>query len=250
MKTRTILPLLALALVAMGCQKSDDKKSKKSPTAAKAAAGADQGQAKGHECGKKDCSGDCNDCGADCDKNKQHAAAGGEAKHECGGDKAAHGEEDHECAGCGADTETKLIADHVEERTDDQGRKVLHAGQDFTKASVATVADVMAKPADFMGKTVTLEGDVSAMCGHKRAWFAMVGTGDKSGQQLRVFTTPVFLVPADSIGKSVRVEGKVDEVEIPKEAAEHFAKEHKLPMPEGDGPFTQPVLRAIGADYY
>lgn len=238
MMTRILTLSLAVAALALaGCQKSDDTKSQQQTSAAKptqtAAAGANQAEPVASDpAATADHS-----CGGDC---------GGEG-HECGGEAKGEGE-GHECGGEEATNE--LTADKLEERTDATGRKVMHAGQEFTEATAVTVADLVDHHADYLGKTVSLEGNIMAMCTHRRAWLAMTGKDDNSGKQLRAFTVPVFLVPEGSIGKSVRIEGTVDEVEVPAEQAKHFAEEHKLDIPEGDGPIKQPVLRATAADFY
>lgn len=236
MTTRTLIPLLALALALGACQKADEDKADKanqSNTAAKpaddtatpvAVPGASRpDQPKDHEC-KGDCDkGDCN-----------HGEAVGE-----------HGEEGHSCSG----DSTRLTDDEVVERTDEKGRKVLHAGQAFTSAPVVSVAELLSKPDDYLGKVVQVEGDVSAMCHHKRGWMAVVAE-DKSGRTLRVMTAPTFLVPPESIGKTARAEGKIDVIEVPAAMAKHLSAEHKLDEPqEKDGKIQQVVMHASGADF-
>jgi hypothetical protein len=270
MTTRTLPFLFAAAIALAGCQEAEESSAAKSSTAAKATSA----HPAGHEC-----SGDCANCdkGQDCPHKASGqecgaaaegghecgaAAAGG---HECGGDCAgcdkgadcAHKADGHECGSaegeghdCSGGADTKLAADQVVERTDATGRKVMHAGQEFTQAAPVAVAELVKNHAAYLGKTVQVEGDIMAMCTHKRGWLALVGKDDQSGAQLRAFTAPVFLVPADSIGKSVRIEGTVDEVEVPAEMAKHFAKEHQLDMPEGDGPVKQAVIRATAADFW
>ena len=87
------------------------------------------------------------------------------------------------------------------------------------------------------------------MCTHKRAWFAVVGD-DKTGNHVRIFTAPNFLVPQDSIGKVAVAEGTVEIIEIPVERAKHMAKQHKLGEPEDiKAPLKQVLIRATGADF-
>jgi hypothetical protein len=132
----------------------------------------------------------------------------------------------------------------------EDGRPVLHAGGAFSDAPVVAVEALLADPRKWAGKTVVVEGDISAMCHHKRGWFAMVA-GDKSGQQLRVITLPAFHVPPESIGRVARAEGTVEVIELDAAHAQHLAAEHKVggdEMVQG-GAVKQVVLRAGAADF-
>jgi len=239
MKTRISIPLFALAIALGACQKADEDKAKNeapTTTAAKpvddrgATPVATPGAARPGEQKDHECSGDCDHAKGECD----HAKGEGE-----------HGEEGHSCSG----DDTRLTDDEVIERTDEQGRKVLHAGKEFSKAPLVSVAELLSKPDDYMGKVVQVEGDVSAMCTHKRGWMAVVAD-DKSGKNLRILTAPTFLVPAESIGKTARAEGKIDVIEVPAEMATHLSSEHKLDKPqEKDGKVQQVVMHATGADF-
>ncbi len=123
------------------------------------------------------------------------------------------------------------------------GATVLATGDKLAGAQAVSVAELLANPEAFAGKTVRLEGNVSAMCTHRRAWFS-VQSDDRSGGYVRIIAAPKFLVPEGSIGKRARTEGVVEIVEVPKEQAEHYAAEHQLP-PQ----FKAPVLRATGAEF-
>jgi hypothetical protein len=146
---------------------------------------------------------------------------------------------------------TELTDDHPIDRKDAQGRSVVHLGAELSRSEALPVAQLLTRGAEFDGQTVVLEGDVSAMCGHRRAWFA-VNAGDQSGKNLRVITAPAFLVPPDSVGKSALVEGIVELLEVKASHAEHISEEHKLGESGevGDGTVTQVVLRAKGADFF
>jgi len=105
----------------------------------------------------------------------------------------------------------------------------------------------LAEPEIFAGKTVRLEGDISAMCHHKRRWFAVQDPGDRSGQYVRVLAAPAFLVPPHAIGKKARTEGTVEVIEVPAQTRQHLASEHDL-EPARNEPQKQVVLRASGAE--
>ena len=149
---------------------------------------------------------------------------------------------------CGGSNRVEIT--RVEQRKDKAGKAVTHVGKELTGAARARVNALLDKPAEFTGKTVTLEGHVSAMCHHKRRWFAVVD--DKSGRHVRVLTAPVFLTPAGSIGKRVRVEGSVEQVEVSAAMARHLSGSHKLAGTGAikAGPRKVVVLRATVAQFY
>jgi hypothetical protein len=166
------------------------------------------------------------------------------------------GQEEHkhndegENAGEGAKAETALTNPASTTRTEN-GKTITHVGDEFTGVQTVKVSDFLAKPEAYEGKNIAIEGDIAAMCTHKRAWFA-VAAEDNSGGNLRIFTTPTFLVPEDSIGKFGRAEGKVEAIEVPGKYAKYMAKEHKLGDPDKiDENSVQKnyVLRASGADF-
>jgi hypothetical protein len=124
------------------------------------------------------------------------------------------------------------------------------AGQKLAGLPVVKVADLIARPGDFAGKTVRIEGDVSAMCTHRRGWFAVQDPGSKTGAYVRVLTAPSFLVPPDSIGKKARAEGRVEVIEVDPEAVRHYANDHKLGEQNANGaPNRSVVIRATGAEF-
>lgn len=152
---------------------------------------------------------------------------------------------EHDCA----EGTTELTDDKVVTRTNDKGQTVLHAGAEFADGARVSVAQLMSQPDAYAGKKVRIRGNVSAMCHHKRGWFAVVGD-DQSGQFVRVLTAPAFLVPAGSIGKLAEAEGTVEVIEVAADHAKHIAGEHKLGDPEAiTANVKQVVIRASGADF-
>ncbi len=176
----------------------------------------------------------------------------GQAAPSASQDQAKHDQQ--HSGGCGDCDKEKgagtAPADTVVTATDPEtGKPMELIGAKLAGAALVKVADLAARPDEFVGKTVRVEGDVSAMCHHRRAWFAVQDEGDRSGGFVRVLTTPKFLVPAGSIGKKVRVEGTVEVVEVPAKQAKYFAKGHKMGDPDKiEGPVKRPVIRANGAE--
>ncbi len=168
---------------------------------------------------------------------------------------ADHAKHDHqhsgECAGCGKDQGSDpSVADKVVTATDPAtGKPIQILGAKLAGAELVKITDLAARPEQFAGKTVRVEGDVLGMCHHRRAWFAVQDEGDRSGGFVRVMTGPKFLVPAGSIGKKARVEGTIEIVEVPAARAKYFAKSHKMGDPDKiTGPVKRAVIRATGAE--
>ena len=159
---------------------------------------------------------------------------------------------EHEKAGGCADDHGMAATDETLRKAKDPktGAEMTLVGAALTGAEEVSVKDLVAKPDAYAGKTVRLEGDVNAMCHHRRGWFSMQDEGERAGTFVRVLTNPAFLVPAGSIGKKVRAEGKVDVIEEAPAAARHYAEGHKIGDPSKiDGPVKRVIVRATGAEF-
>lgn len=247
MSRKLAVTLFALAVALVGCDKKTGKTEpraagvktapaaveKTTPAVAPVAAAKPAGEA-GCACGKPHGQGECGQ--GECGKHAEPAEPA-KAAH------AGHGEEGHSCGG------SEPPESQPEERKGADGQEIIHGGDEFSDAPEVTVAAILEKPDEYKGKRIKLKGDISAMCHHKRSWFAMVA-GDKSGRQVRVLTMPKFQVPSESIGKTALAEGVVEVVEVPRAHAVHLAKGHKLADPgAGSGPIKRVVLRANAADF-
>jgi hypothetical protein len=169
------------------------------------------------------------------------APAGAPAPPVAAAAKAAPTHGDHNCAD--AEPTTVAAAQVTETKDPTTGQTVLQTGAKLAGVAVVSVKDLLQNPEGFAGKTVRLEGNVSAMCVHRRGWFS-VQSEDKSGGVIRVLTSPAFLVPEGSIGKRARAEGVVQLVDIPLAQAKHYAEGHGLPVQT-----KAAVLRATGAEF-
>ena len=137
----------------------------------------------------------------------------------------------------------------VEYRTDADGNQVAHMGPALSGEKVSLAA-VLGDLDAYRGKTLLLEGNITAACVKRRDWFAIV-EGRGTGGPLRVMTEPAFRAPPESIGKRARVTGKLETILVPLAKARHMAKEHDLPMPtETEGDAKQTVLRATAAEIF
>lgn len=113
-----------------------------------------------------------------------------------------------------------------------------------------SVADLLAHPKKYEGKTVRVAGEVEDFCHHRRAWFAI--SADDGEGMIRVFAVPKFRAPADCKGKHAVAEGKVEVRTLTPEQVEHFGKEHvflKGVKVEEGKPVYRPVIMALGAEF-
>jgi hypothetical protein len=128
---------------------------------------------------------------------------------------------------------------------------VQRLGDPLTRAPRVSVDDLFARPQQYKGQRVRVEGVVKDFCHHQRAWF---GVTSRSGERmLRVFARPRFAAPADCKGKRVVAEGVVDVHTIPAEEVAHYAKAHHFLTEEeirSGGPVHRPMLRAAGAEFF
>jgi hypothetical protein len=119
-------------------------------------------------------------------------------------------------------------------------------------AAATPIADILATPADWEGKTVRVEGDVTSVCTFKGCW---MDVADAAGHSLRVKVEDgVVVFPADSVGKPAVVQGKVTVEELTRERwiawHEHLASEGGAPFDAsevGEGPFQLVQIAGSGA---
>lgn len=232
---KRMLTVLALVLAAGGCDKQAATEKAADPQAVAPAEGATQGATQGAAVATAE--GAATVEGA--------ATKAGEAPAECG--KPVE-------EGCSGDHGTEPVASPDEriEKDPASGASVTAVGAVLAGSEVVTVKDLLANPDAYAGKSVRLEGNVSAMCTHRRGWFAVIDDGDRTGTVVRVLTAPAFLVPEGSIGRKARAEGTVEVVDVAAGAARHYAAEHKVGDPAelaGDAPIKQIVIRATGAEF-
>jgi hypothetical protein len=176
----------------------------------------------------------------------QTAASTSAALHAAAPSAAAvgHKPEASEQEACGVD-QSGTVRDSSERTVRDPktGREVTQVGQSIDKATErTTLAAAMKEPEKLVGKTIVVEGDVKAMCTHRRGWFAIV---DESSQvPLRIVAVPNFLVPANAIGKKSRAAGVLEIQELSPQAASHLSSDHGLPNSR-----RAVTLRASGAEF-
>jgi len=96
-------------------------------------------------------------------------------------------------------------------------------GKPLTVKEPLTVAAVLAKPGDYVGKTIAVKGKIAEVCQEMGCWMEL--TND-AGQSLKVEVNHGELeFPKDGKGKMAIAEGKLTKSELTREQAVDRAKE-------------------------
>jgi hypothetical protein len=131
-----------------------------------------------------------------------------------------------------------------------QQRQTFGAGVSLTEGT--PLARVISRPSEFEGKTVRVEGTVTAVCGHKGCWMAFAPDDASSNRSLLVkVDDDVIVFPISAKGRRASAQGVIQRVgsgdhEAQEAAAEH-ATQARSPETPG-GPSWQ--LKATGAVVY
>ena len=89
--------------------------------------------------------------------------------------------------------------------------KKLGTGVSLTEAT--PIKALVAKPADYVGKTVRVDGVATAVCEAKGCWLALGAVEDAKGTQVRLNVEDgVIVFPLSAKGKKVSAEGVFEEV--------------------------------------
>ncbi len=125
-------------------------------------------------------------------------------------------------------------------------------GKPLTLNQQTPIADLAAKPADYVGKTVQVKGKVSEVCQKAGCWMILVDAQTKATVRIKVKDGEITF-PKDSIGKTAVAEGRFAKIELTKEQAiaqaKHEAEENKKPFNPASitGPKTIYQIQGTGA---
>jgi hypothetical protein len=100
-------------------------------------------------------------------------------------------------------------------------------GVDLTQATA--IADLAAKPDQFYGKTVRVDGTVTAVCENMGCWMQLEDPASKKSVRIKV-DDGVIVFPLTAKGKKASAQGVIEKVDAAAEAAHHAemaAKETK-----------------------
>ncbi|MHB8879610.1 MAG: DUF4920 domain-containing protein [Myxococcaceae bacterium] len=125
-------------------------------------------------------------------------------------------------------------------------------GKKLSDAKAVKLSELLAKPADYVGKTVKVEGLITDVCEKRGCWIKL--GGDKEFQTITFKVDDgVISFPMTVKGKRAEAEGVFTKVELTKEQAvaraQHEAEENKRPFDPKSvtGPTTVYLLKGVGA---
>jgi hypothetical protein len=129
--------------------------------------------------------------------------------------------------------------------------EVLGAGVDVTE--VTRIADILADPDAYLGKTVRVEGGILDVCPRKGCWMEL----GEEGESIRIkVEDDVIVFPAAALGRVAAAQGEVEAIEMTREKyldwLAHLAEERGEEFnPEsadiGDGPYRIIRIQGTGA---
>ncbi len=125
-------------------------------------------------------------------------------------------------------------------------------GKGVSEATPVKLSDLMAKPDDFVGKVVKVEGLITEVCPKRGCWINVAG--DKEFQTIRIKVEDgVIVFPMTDKGKKVVAEGTFAKTELTKEQAVAKAKHEceekgtKFDPASVTGPATVYQIQGTGA---
>jgi hypothetical protein len=96
-------------------------------------------------------------------------------------------------------------------------------GTGVTLDTATPIVDVIAKPADFAGKTIRVEGVVTAVCQHMGCWMTLApagATGEKPATLRLKVDDGVIVFPVSAKGRTAVAQGVIEKVGGDAEAKE------------------------------
>lgn len=99
----------------------------------------------------------------------------------------------------------------------------VNLGAPLTQKDQVPISTLTAKPADYVGKTVQVKGQISEVCEKMGCWMMLVDTASKAKVRIKVKDGEIVF-PKDAIGKTAVAEGKFVKIELSKEQAIERAK--------------------------
>jgi hypothetical protein len=100
-------------------------------------------------------------------------------------------------------------------------------GAGVTLENATPVNALIAKPADFVGKRVRVDGVATAVCEEMGCWLALSADGAKESKTVRLKVEDgVIVFPMSAKGKNVSAEGVFEEIGAKDEHAKEAAGEH------------------------
>jgi hypothetical protein len=131
------------------------------------------------------------------------------------------------------------------------GAAEIKLGKPLTLKQATPVADLLAEPDKYVGKTVQAKGKVTEVCQNMGCWMNLA---DENGKMVRIKVQDgVIVFPKESVGKTALAEGKFAKLQLSKEQAiaqaKHEAEENNRPFDPAriTGPKTVYQIQGEGA---
>jgi hypothetical protein len=100
-------------------------------------------------------------------------------------------------------------------------------GTGVSLKEVTPIVALVERPADFVGKTIRIDGVATAICEHMGCWMAVAPEGDAKGTTVRLKVEDgVIVFPVSAKGKKVSAEGVFEEVKASDAEGKEAAGEH------------------------
>jgi hypothetical protein len=125
-------------------------------------------------------------------------------------------------------------------------------GDPLTLTTLTPVSVLAARPDDFVGRTVMVEGVIAEVCDRMGCWMDLYADDGESKFRVKV-DDGVIVFPAEASGHRARAEGVVEKVERTHEEAIEHARRHAEEDGEAFDPESVPVpestfrIKATGA---
>lgn len=126
---------------------------------------------------------------------------------------------------------------------------VLKRGDLVGKAKAVSLAKVLQKPNEFVGKTVQVRGVIVRSCKMEGCWMELAP--NKDAQSVRVtFKNHAFFIPLDAAGLNAKAEGVFSVKTLSKKEVEHLINEDgaKFENINKDGTVTEVSFEATGVE--
>ncbi|MEO8594389.1 MAG: DUF4920 domain-containing protein [Candidatus Solibacter sp.] len=124
-------------------------------------------------------------------------------------------------------------------------------GKPITVKEPMPIAALLAKPGDYVGKTVAVKGKIAEVCQEMGCWMELT---NEAGQHLKIEVPHgVLEFPKDGAGKMAIAEGKFTKSELSKDEAIALAKEEAKDKGQAfdpasvKGPQTVYQIEGLGA---
>ena len=125
----------------------------------------------------------------------------------------------------------------------------LKRGAPFANAKKVSLAKILAKPADYAGKTVRVDGVIVRSCKMEGCWMEIAPNATAKGMMVK-FKDHKFFIPLKSAGATAKAEGTVVVKTLTKAEVDHLVNEDgaKFDKRNADGSVTQISFIANGVE--